>query len=132
MRVLVDTSYLYALMSSEDLFSAPERDFVERRNAEIFVSAASIWEMRIKYGSQHRSGDRKSPYDPQRVLRVLEEVDVKLLPLTEVHAAQPLDVPVPHKDPFDEMLLAQTQVEGMRFLTKDRLLINHPLAITIP
>lgn len=95
MRVLVDTSYLYALMSSEDLFTAPERDFVERRNAEIFVSAASIWEMRIKYGSRHRSGDRRSPYDPQRVLRVLEEVDVELLPLTEVHAAQPLDVPVP-------------------------------------
>ena len=47
MRVLVDTSYLYALMSSEDLFTAPERDFVERRNAEIFASAASIWEMRI-------------------------------------------------------------------------------------
>lgn len=30
------------------------------------------------------------------------------------------------------MLLAQAQAEGMRLLTKDRLLVNHPLAITIP
>ena len=132
MRILVDTSYLYALMISEDLFTTSEREFVERRNAEIVVSAASIWEMRVKYGSRHRSGTRKSPHDPQLVLEALGRQDVTFLPLTEVHAARSLDVTLPHKDPFDEMLLTQAQVEGMRFLTKDRLLVDHPLAITIP
>ena len=132
MRILVDTSYLYALMTSDELFTASEREFVERRSAQVSVSAASIWEMRLKYGSRRRTGARKSPFDPQFVLRALREVDVSFLPLTEVHAAQALEVPLPHKDPFDEILLAQAQVEGLRFLTIDRQLVDHPLAITVP
>ena len=132
MRILVDTSYLYALMISEHLFTASEREFVEQRNAQIVVSAASVWEMRIKHASRHRSGARKSPHDPQLVLEALERQDVSFLPITEVHAARSLDVSLPHRDPFDEILLAQAQVEGMRFLTKDQLLVNHPLAVTIP
>ena len=132
MRILVDTTYVYALMASKELFTASEREFVRQRNAQIFVSAASIWEMRLKYGSRRRTGARKSSFDPQRVLDALREIDVSLLPLTELHAAQALDVPLPHKDPFDEILLAQAQVEGLRFLTIDRQLVDHPLAITVP
>ena len=132
MRILVDTTYLYALMISRGIFTASEREFLERRNAEAVVSAVSIWEMRLKYGSRRRTGARKIPFGPQRVLEALSEIDVSFLPLTEVHAAQALEVPLPHKDPFDELLLAQAQVERLRFLTKDRLLVGHPLAITIP
>ena len=126
MGILADTTYLYGLMASYALFTPPEQEFLAQRNAEISVSAVSIWEMRLKYGV------RKSPFDPERVLEALREVDVNLLPLTEVHAARALDVPLRHRDPFDEMLLAQAQVERLRFLTKDRLLVDHPLAITIP
>ena len=126
MRILVDTSYVYALMLSDDFFTASEREFVQRHNADVSVSAVSIWEMRLKYGVG------KSPFEPRRVLETLREADVSLLPLLEDHAARLLEVPLPHKDPFDEILLAQAQVEGLRFLTKDRFLVNHPLAITIP
>ena len=132
MRILVDTTYLYELMASRALFTASEHEFLERRNARIFVSVVSIWEMRLKYTARHRTGTRKSPFDPRRVLEVLKRQDVSLLPLTEIHAAQPLEVPLPHKDPFDDILLAQAQVEGLRFLTTDRQLVDHPLAITIP
>ena len=126
MRILVDTTYLYELMASRDLFTVREREFLAQHNAQISVSAVSVWEMRLKYRVQ------KSPFDPTRVLEALRRQDVSLLPLTEVHAAQPLEVPLPHKDPFDDLLLVQAQVEHLRFLTKDRQLVNHPLAITIP
>ena len=131
MRVLIDTTYLYALMVSRALFTGPEREFLEERDAHIVVSAVSIWEMRIKYGRRHPSGARKSPFDPQRVLEALRDQEVSLLPLTEDHAAQALEIPLRHKDPFDELLLAQAQVERLRFLTTDRLLVDHPLAITV-
>ena len=131
MRVLIDTTYLYALMVSRALFTGPEREFLEERDAHIVVSAVSIWEMRLKYGKRHPSGARKSPFDPQRVLEALRDQDVSLLPITEDHAAQALEVPLRHKDPFDELLLAQAQVERLRFLTTDRLLVDHPLAITV-
>ena len=132
MRILVDTSYIYALMISKALFTASEREFVEQRDAQIIVSAASIWEMRLKYNSRRRSGARKSPFDPQLVNEALREQDVSFLPVTEAHAARLLDVPLPHKDPFDNILLTQAQVEGLRFLTIDRVLVDHPLSITIP
>ena len=131
MRILVDTTYLYVLMVSRGLFTASEQEFVRRRNAQIFVSAASIWEMRLKHNSRRRTGTRKSPFDPQDVLRALRDIDVSLLPVTEIHAAQALDAPLSHKDPFDEILLAQAQAEGLRFLTIDRRLVDHPLAIAI-
>ena len=131
MRLLVDTSYLYMLMTSQELFTASEHEFVERRNAQVFVSAASIWEMRLKYNSWRRSGTRKSPFDPQHVLEVLGRQGVSFLPITEAHAAQTLEVPLSHKDPFDEILLVQAQVEGLRLLTTDGQLVDHPLAITI-
>ena len=132
MRILVDTTYLYGLMVSRQLFTAAEQEFVKRHNAQIFVSAVSIWEMRLKYESRYRSGARKNTFDPQRVLETLIDVDATFLTLTEVHAAHALEVPLSHKDPFDEILLAQAQVEGLRFLTIDKMLVDHPLAITIP
>ena len=95
MRILVDTTYLYGLMVSRQLFTASEHEFVKRHNAEIFVSAVSIWEMRLKYGSRYRSGARKNTFDPQRVLETLMDVDATFLTLTEVHAAQALEVPFP-------------------------------------
>ena len=73
MRVLIDTTYLYALMVSRALFTGPEREFLEERDAHIVVSAVSTWEMRIKYGRRHPSGARKSPFDPQRVLEALRD-----------------------------------------------------------
>ena len=131
MGVLIDTTYLYALMISRALFTNSEREFLKERDAQIVVSAVSIWEMRLKYAKWHRSGRRKSPFDPQRVVEALRDQDISFLPLREDHAARALDVPLRHKDPFDELLLAQAQVEGLRFLTIDRLLVDHPLAITV-
>ena len=129
--VLLDTTYLYKVMASNALFSPAERRYLDHRQARIHVSAVSIWEARLKYGSRHRSGARKSPFDPEVVFETLRSLDVVLLPLTPAHAARALEVPIPHKDPFDELLLVQAQVEGLRFLTIDGQLVDHPLAIAI-
>ncbi len=49
--------------------------------------------------------------------------------LTPDQAAASLKHPTPHRDPFDEILLIQAQELGVRLLTRDRLLIGHPLAL---
>ena len=98
--------------------------------AETCLSAVSIWEMRLKYRARHPSGKRKSPFNPDSVVAMVERQDVTSLPMTMQHAARELEVPIPHKDPFDELLLVQAQEEGLRFLTADRQLIGHPLEIT--
>ncbi|MCY4551499.1 MAG: type II toxin-antitoxin system VapC family toxin [Defluviicoccus sp.] len=130
MDVLLDTTYLYRLM--EALGTLPERDreFLAEREARLHVSAVSIWEMRLKYNARHPSGARKSPFDPNDVLAALEGQEVTFLPLTMAHAAEALETPLDHRDPFDELLLVQAQVEGLRLLTADRRLAAHPLAVT--
>ena len=129
--VLLDTTYLYKLMALNALFSSSERQYLAERKASVHVSAVSIWEARIKYRARHRSGARKSPFDPQSIFATLKREGVALLPLAPAHAARALDVPLRHKDPFDEVLLVQAQVERLRFLTTDRMLVDHPLAITV-
>ena len=130
MRILLDTSYLYKLMQASTRFSEAERRFLVGREARLFVSAVSIWEMRLKFRALYPSGERKSPCDPNNVVAALEQQGVTFLTMTVRHAACNLETPIAHKDPFDEMLLLQAQEEDLRFLTADRHLIGHPLAIT--
>lgn len=130
MRVLLDTSYLYKLMRASGWISELERQFFDTWEARLYVSAVSIWEMRLKFRALHPSGARKSPYDPNDVVAALERQGVTFLTMTARHAACDLETPIPHKDPFDELLLVQAQEEGLKLLTDDRRLIGHPLAIT--
>ena len=130
MRILLDTSYLYDLMKAPGKFSDAERRFFAEQEARIYVSAVSIWEMRLKYRARHPSGERKSSFDANDVIALLEEQDVIFLPMTMSHAARTLEAPIDHNDPFDELLLVQAQEEGLKLLTADRQIIGHPLAIT--
>lgn len=131
MRILLDTSYLYDLMEAPGKLLEAERRFFESGELELHVSAVSIWEMRLKHGSRHRSGTPKSPFDPNDVIAVLQGQDVTLLPMTVAHAARALETPLDHKDPFDELLLVQAQEENLKLLTADRHLVGHPLAVTV-
>ena len=116
-------------MQAHERLSELERRFFSGWEARLFVSAVSIWEMRLKYRALHPSGERKSPYDPNDVVAALEGQGVTFLTMTARHAACSLESPIAHKDPFDEMLLVQAQEEGLSLLTDDRRLIGHPLAI---
>lgn len=129
MRILLDTSYLYRFMAEPAGFSGEEFRLFSALDTRIYVSAVSIWEMRLKYRARHASGARKSPFRPGDVLAALEGQEVTFLPLAIRHAARDLEPPLAHKDPFDEILLVQAQAENLKLLTADRLIVGHPLAI---
>ena len=129
MRVLLDTSYLYKLMASRGQFSDAERLILTNQSIQIYVSAVSIWEIRLKLQARG-SGEQGVPFTPDDVIAALEEQDVTFLPMAVSHAARRLDTPIPHRDPFDEMLLVQAQEEDLKLLTVDRQMVDHPLAMT--
>ena len=131
MRVLLDTSYLFDFMDRPGKFLDSERRVLSAHGMDFHVSAVSIWEMRLKHNSRHRSGERKSRFSPGDVVVALEDQNMTFLPMTMRHAASELEVPLDHKDPFDELLLVQAQEEGLRLLTVDRSLVDHPLAVTV-
>ena len=129
MRILLDTSYLFDFMDRPEKLLDSERRVLAAREMEIYASAVSIWEMRLKHNARHPSGARKSRFSPEDVIDALEDQDVTFLPMTMFHAARALKTPLDHKDPFDELLLVQAQEEGLRLLTADRQLAGHPLAV---
>lgn len=129
MRILLDTTYLYRFMEATAALTESDRRFFSARDLQLHASAVSIWEMRLKHSARHASGERKSRFDPNDVIPVLENQGVTFLPMTIRHAACALETPLGHRDPFDELLLVQAQEEGLRLLTVDRLLAGHPLAV---
>ena len=131
MRILLDTFFLYRFMEAPRQLFETDLRYFDDNETQIHVSAVSIWEMRLKHHARYRSGGRKSPYAPGDVLLVLEEQDVRFLPISMSHAARELDVPIAHNDPFDELLLVQAQEEDLKLLTADRQMIGHPLAIAV-
>ncbi|HEY0414700.1 MAG TPA: type II toxin-antitoxin system VapC family toxin [Allosphingosinicella sp.] len=129
MRLLLDTHFALWLALDEDRVSKAERALVERQDVEIVCSAVSLWEVRLKWNRATFEGVRDAPASPEAVMAFGHEMNWAFLPLRPEHAVAVLDVPIGHKDPFDELLLAQAQVEGLRLLTRDKALIGHPLAL---
>ena len=126
--LLLDTHYVFAIAGSPGRLTGTEINFLAAYPDRFVVSAVSIWEMRLKWEALHASGDRKGPLDPARVLQILAGQNIDFLPLSAAHAATPLWEPISHGDPFDEILLVQAQIEGLKLLTRDARLRGHPLA----
>ena len=131
MRILLDTHYLVWTVAEQSKLSRAEIILLEGDPNDIYCSVVSLWELRLKWSRQHRSGERKGPVDPELVLDFVNESEWRFLPLSVEHAVTPLQVPLEHSDPFDELLLVQAQVEGLRLLTRDARLSEHPLAYLV-
>ena len=129
MNLLLDTHYVFAIAGSPGRLTGKEMNFLAAHPNRFVISAISIWEMRLKWDALHTSGDRKGPLDPAQVMRILAAQNIDFLPLNSTHASTPLDEPISHRDPFDEILLVQAQVEGLRLITRDARLLGHPLAM---
>lgn len=124
MRVLLDTHLLLWVLTKP----ASKASTVLRRridNAEVFVSAASIWEISIK------AALGKLKADPNEVLEAIEPAGFSLLAITGLHAAKVAALPPVHSDPFDRMLVAQALVEPMILLTNDRALAAYGSAVSV-
>jgi PIN domain nuclease of toxin-antitoxin system len=80
---------------------------------EVLVSAVVIWEVAIK----RQLGKLDAPAD---LLDKLEEAGVDLLPITPRHADRVGTLPPHHRDPFDRLLIAQADCDGLVLATNDK------------
>ena len=114
MRVLLDTHLLLWALSSPAKLS--KRALKRIDSSEVYASAASIWEMSVK------SALGKLEADPAEVLAGVEPAGFNHLPILGAHAAEVIELPPVHRDPFDRLLVAQARVEPMILLTDDAVL----------
>jgi PIN domain nuclease of toxin-antitoxin system len=122
-RILLDTHLLlWALATPRRLPETARQRIVE---AEVYVSAASIWEISIKVAL----GKLKA--DPPTVLAAIEPAGFKHLPITGLHAAGVARLPPLHKDPVDRLLISQATSEPMILLTNDAALAGYGSLVAV-
>jgi PIN domain nuclease of toxin-antitoxin system len=111
-RVLLDTHVLLWWLADDQRLAVAHRDLLAEPSHEVRFSAVSIAEIAVK-------ASRGKLDAPEGAELVLEEDGFLPLPLTAEHAAALRRLPWHHRDPFDRMLVAQAQVEGMAVATVD-------------
>jgi len=116
-RILLDTHLLLWAVAQPRKLPPSARSRID--TAEVFVSAASIWEVSIKAALGKLSAD------PAELLAEIESAGFNLLPVTGEHAAAVARLPVVHADPFDRMLVAQAKTEPLLLLTNDSILAGY-------
>ncbi len=127
MNLLLDTHILvWSVTGSPRLPRAAMVLLADPSNTLIF-SVASLWEITIKYGLRRADFD----VDPVSFYQDLVESDFVELPITAAHALGVSLLPRLHKDPFDRLILAQTNAEGLTLLTNDATLAQDPGQVTL-
>ena len=124
MRLLLDSNILVPYMRRERQKLGPEINLLLSGPNDFFVSSASLWEIAIKA----RLGKIQSFVPVPELPRYCTSLGFLILHVDEFHAIEDLIDAPDTRDPFDRMLLAQCQVEGMRLVSTDRVLKEHPLA----
>jgi PIN domain nuclease of toxin-antitoxin system len=121
LRLLLDTHVLLWWLADDPALSKQARALIANE-PEVFASAASAWEIAIK----RALGKLEAPED---LLSVLEVGGIRRLPIDLQHAAVAGALPRHHDDPFDRMLVAQAQREGLTLLTSDARISRYAVTV---
>ena len=122
MNLLLDTHVLLWAAGAAARLTDDVRALLEDPGNKLFFSAASLWEIAIK----NRLRREEFSVDPRLLRRGLLENDYAELPVTGAHAVAVDLLPPIHKDPFDRILVAQAQIEGITLLTADEVVARYP------
>ena len=118
MAVLLDTRVVLQMLALEKAAEGPWSDEL------LHVSVASLWEIAIKV----QQAKLETPVGVARLEERMDDVGWTVIPVQASHATAEVDPWPATQDPFDRLLLAVCQVEGLRLVTRDRKLVSHPLA----
>lgn len=129
MRLLIDTQCWLWMQAEPDRLSSETRKLLLAPDNELFLSAASSWEIAIK----HALGKLPLPEPPSiYVPSRMQSSGVIGLAIEHAHALHVQSLPPHHRDPFDRLLVAQAQVETLPILTADRALARYSVTIVTP
>ena len=114
MNLLLDTHALIWWVQGSQRLGRQARTRIRTTGTQAFISAASVWEIAIKMGRGRLALDPPEDWIPE----LLANGFAPLL-ITMDHTFAVRHLPMHHSDPFDRMLIAQAQTEGLTVLTAD-------------
>lgn len=125
MRLLLDTHVFLWWCADDRRLADAERAAIRDGVNEVFLSAASVWEMVIK----QTVGRLQVPEAPSAAVTKL---GISPLPVTFEHAEAVVSMPALHRDPFDRLLVAQARVDGLTLVTRDPAIRAYPGIAFLP
>lgn len=123
MRLLLDTHALLWWLDDSPRLGGTAHGAISEPGNEVFVSLISLWEFAIEIRVGKLKVDLAAVDD-----RIDAEGFVRL-PLAMEHLRAVVPLPMHHRDPFDHLLIAQAQVEGLTFVTADRFAASYDVAV---
>lgn len=123
MRLLLDTNALIYLVSEPDAMGAEALGAVRDAANDVFFSAANIWEIEIKVAK----GALARPASDLVAAAALQ--GYAELAISARHGEAAGRLPLHHRDPFDRVLIAQAQAEGLTVVTRDRAFAPYGISV---
>jgi PIN domain nuclease of toxin-antitoxin system len=123
-RILLDTHALLWFYMGDTQLSSPARAAIADPGNSKLVSPASYWELAIKISIGKYV--LTESYD-EFIQHAIFDNGFAILPVEPKHTAALISLPFHHKDPFDRLLVAQAQVEGIPIVSGDAVLGHYPI-----
>jgi PIN domain nuclease of toxin-antitoxin system len=116
LRALLDTHALLWWLSDDPALTRAARKIIAETRNTVVVSAASAWEIatKVRLGKLPTAANLASDFCGQ-----IEREGFHLLAISAEHGIRAGLLPGPHKDPFDRMLIAQSQAENVPLITNE-------------
>jgi PIN domain nuclease of toxin-antitoxin system len=124
-RLLLDTNAFLWFAGGDRRLTRTARRAIEVRDAELLLSAASVWEMAIKA----RLGRLTLPVSVEAYVAAKRDAGVGLLPVDWSHAAAVESLPLHHRDPFDRLLIAQARADRLPVVTADAVFARYGIEV---
>jgi PIN domain nuclease of toxin-antitoxin system len=121
-RLLLDTNVLLWWLAGNRNLKQSVTRIIAAPESEVFVSAATTWEISIK----RKLGKIRAPENMEA--EILKE-GFSPLPITLFHGQLAGSLPDVHRDPFDRMLIAQAQAEGLEVVSGDRIFAQYEVKL---
>ena len=115
MKLLVDTHVFLWFILDDPRIATTARPLLVDPDHERFLSLASVWEVAIKHGL----GKLQLTDGIKGFFRDIEQANFELLDIKPGHIMDLASLPLHHRDPFDRMLAAQSELEGLLLVTRD-------------
>jgi len=118
-NLLLDTHALIWWWTDDARLSKRARKLILDADNKIYVSAASAWEIAIKQRIGKLEGLQ---YASEQFASLVAEDGFEHLPMRYEHALRAGSYEAAHRDPFDRMLAAQSEVEKLPLVSRDPLM----------
>ena len=125
MQLLIDTHILIWFLEGNKALAKSRRQIIANSNNDVFISIASLWEIAIKISLGKLTLGK--PFAD--VIRQIAIENIEILPIAPEHTLQVSVLAFHHRDPFDRIIIAQSQAENLPVMTDDGEFNNYGVKI---